>query len=225
MEDLDAIINKINTPIILLGQSWGSVLAAAYLSKYPHKITSIIFISPGPIYPLNPNLNRRDSFIKHKLKRPAKSNKVASDQVYNIRMQTIRMLATRHGIKLAKDDEADDFALLEKSKTNKSCLCDTSLIINSDNKSGYFCGIMTYYNLLRIKDFRDRINGKNLPVLVLKGQCDNQPLGAANEYLELFPNSQFKLITNAGHFISFEQHENYKSALIRFLRQYACTRQ
>jgi pimeloyl-ACP methyl ester carboxylesterase len=53
----------------------------------------------------------------------------------------------------------------------------------------------------------------------MKGQCDNQPWGAAKEYLELFPNHQLKIIPGAGHSISVEQPEVYLETIRDFLRQ------
>jgi pimeloyl-ACP methyl ester carboxylesterase len=35
----------------------------------------------------------------------------------------------------------------------------------------------------------------------MKGECDNQKWGFTNEYLELFKNSELKIIPGAGHFI------------------------
>ena len=85
--------------------------------------------------------------------------------------------------------------------------------------SGFYASIMTYKSVLLFKDFRERIKGINMPVLILKGQCDNQPWGATNEYLSLFPNHKFVLIPNAGHFINVEQHEMYFREIKNFLLQ------
>ena len=53
----------------------------------------------------------------------------------------------------------------------------------------------------------------------MKGQCDNQPWGFTNEYLELFKNHQLKIIPNAGHSISVEQPELYLKTIRVFLNQ------
>ena len=56
-----------------------------------------------------------------------------------------------------------------------------------------------------------------VPILIMKGQCDSQPWGFVNEYLELFPNHQLKIIPDAGHSISVEQPELYLKYIREFL--------
>ncbi len=220
VDDLNEIIIKINSgKVILIGQSWGSVLAAVYLSKYPEKVDKIIFTSPGPIYPINKaeiNLRAPDSL---RLQAPLYTNKAASESSTNIRIRAITFFATHFGEKIASDKEVDEYADFLDSKAYKSALCDTAINLVNRGSSGFFVSIMTYKSLLLLKDFREKIKGTNMPVLILKGQCDNQPWGATNEYLNLFPNHQFVLIPNAGHFINVEQHEMYFREIKNFLLQ------
>lgn len=219
-DDLDEIITKINSDkVILIGQSWGSVLAAVYLSKHPEKIAKIIFTSPGPIYPINNaeiNIPAPDSFG---LRAPLYTNKAATESSTNTRIKAITFFATRFGTKIASDKEVDEYADFLDSKAYKSALCDTSINLADRGGNGFFASILTYKSIILMKDFREIIKGINLPVLILKGQCDNQPWGATNEYLNLFPNHKFVLIPNAGHFINVEQHEVYIREIKTFLLQ------
>lgn len=220
IDDLNEIITKINSEkVILIGQSWGSILAAAYLSKHPEKIDKIIFTSPGPIYPINKaeiNIPAPDSF---RLRAPLYTNKAANESSTNIRIKAITFFATYFGKKIASDKEVDEFADFLDSKAYKSALCDTSVNLANRGSGGFFASIMTYKSMLLLKDFREKIKGIKMPVLILKGQCDNQPWGATNEYLSLFPNHKFVLIPNAGHFINVEQHEIYLREIQKFLLQ------
>lgn len=34
-------------PVRLIGHSWGAMLAAAYISRHPHKISHVVFVEPG----------------------------------------------------------------------------------------------------------------------------------------------------------------------------------
>ncbi len=220
VNDLNEIITKINSgKVILIGQSWGAVLAAAYLSKHPEKIDKIIFTSPGPIYPINNaeiNIPAPDNF---RLRTPFYTNKAANESSTNIRIKAITFFATRFGKKLASDKEVDEYADFLDSKAYKSALCDTSVNLANRGGNGFFASIMTYKSILLLRDFREKIKGTNMPVLILKGQCDNQPWGATNEYLSLFPNHKFVLIPNAGHFINAEQPEMYIREIKKFLLQ------
>ena len=220
IDDLNEIITKINSKkVILIGQSWGSVLAAVFLSKYPERIDKVIFTSPGPIYPINFDLINKPAPDNFKLRAPLYTNKAANESSTNIRINAITYLATHFGKKMVPDKEVDEYANFLDAKASKSALCDTSINLANRGTSGFYASIMTYKSILELKDFRKKIKGINMPVLILKGQCDNQPWGATNEYLSLFPNHKFVLIPNAGHYINLEQHEMYISEIQGFLLQ------
>lgn len=220
IDDLYEIIKNIHSEkVILIGQSWGAILAAAYLSQHPETIDKIIFTSPGPVYPINNaeiNFPAPDSL---KIRKPLYTNKEANTSAGNIRMSTIKFIATRFAKKIASDKEVDQFADFLDTKSYKSALCDTSVVLQNRGGNGYYAGIMTYNDLFKMKDFRANIRGMNIPVLILKGECDNQPWGATQEYLSLFPNHKFILVPNAGHFINVEQPEIYIREIKNFLVQ------
>jgi proline iminopeptidase len=220
IDDLNEIITKVNSKkVILIGQSWGSVLAAVYLSKLPNRIDKIIFTSPGPIYPINYAEINKPSPDSFRLRAPLYTNKAANESSTNIRIKAITFLASQFGKKIASDKEVDEYADFLDSKAYKSALCDTSINLANRGTSGFYVSIMTYKSVLKLKDFREKINGLKTPILVLKGQCDNQPWGATNEYLSLFPNHKLVIIPNAGHFINVEQHEVYFREIKSFLLQ------
>ena len=76
---------------------------------------------------------------------------------------------------------------------------------------------MTVRSFSTIKDTRPKLKDCTFSILIMKGQCDNQPWGFVNEYLELFPNHQLKIIPDAGHSISIEQPELYLETIRDFL--------
>ena len=220
IDDLNEIITKINSKkVILIGQSWGSVLAAAFLSKHPERIDKIIFTSPGPIYPINFDKINKPAPDSFKLRAPLYTNKAANESSTNIRIKAITYFATRFAKKLATDKEVDEYANFLDAKASKSVLCDTSINLANRGTCGFYASIMTYKSILELKDFREKINGTNMPVLIMKGQCDNQPWGATNEYLSLFPKHKFVLVPNAGHFINIEQPEIFIREINNFLLQ------
>jgi proline iminopeptidase len=218
VDDLNEIITKCNSgKVILIGQSWGAILATAYLSKHPNRIDKIIFTSPGPIYPINYAEINKPSPVSFRLRAPLYTNKAANESSTNFRIKAITFLATRFDIKIASDKEVDEYADYLDSKAYKSAICDTSINLSNRGGNGFYASIMTYKSILELKDFREKIKGINTPVLILKGQCDNQPWGATNEYLSLFPKHNFVLIPNAGHFINIEQHDIYIREIKKFL--------
>ena len=78
---------------------------------------------------------------------------------------------------------------------------------------------MTYNSLMKVNDPRPKLKTIKIPVLIIKGQCDNQKWGFTNEYLQLFQNSELAIIPGAGHFISVEQPELYIKTIRQFLNK------
>jgi proline iminopeptidase len=57
-----------------------------------------------------------------------------------------------------------------------------------------------------------------IPILVLRGQHDNQKWGAAKEYLDLFPNHTLVIVKDAGHSIATEHPDIYINEIRSFLK-------
>lgn len=218
IEDLHEIIKQIGAnKVILIGQSWGGILAALFVAANPDEVEKIIFTCPGPIYPVRQELKEIKAPDSVHLKNPVYSNAQGNRIANNIRINTISFFATKFGVKLASDKEADNFSTYLNYEVNKSTVCDTSKILNPDAGSGYYAGIMTYKSLTKVKDPRPKLKNLQIPVLIMKGQCDNQQWGFTKEYSDLFQNSQLSVIPNAGHSISVEQPDLYLKTILHFL--------
>lgn len=221
VQELKEIIQKTGAKkVILIAQSWGAILAIFFTSIYPENIEKIIFTSPGPIYPVRKELANLKSPDSFHFRKPYFSNAMGNKKVNNLRTKAMAFFARSFHQKIASDKEADDFQTLLDYEVNKSTVCDTSKILKAESGGGFYAQIMTYQSLTMMPDpTRQKLKNTNIPVLVLKGQCDNQKWGFTNEYLELFPNHQLVVIPNAGHFISVEQPAVYLEAIKRFLNR------
>lgn len=220
IEDLREIIQKINSKkVILVGQSWGGILAAVFAANNADKIDKIIFICPGPLYPIHQSLASIKPPDSIHLKTPFYTNEQGNKKVYNIRTKAITFFATKFRRKIASNKEADEFATYLNYEVDKSTVCDTANILKEDAGSGFYSSIMTFTSLTKVKDPRPALKQLTIPVLVMKGECDNQKWGFTNEYLELFKDSELKIIPNAGHFISVEQSQLYIKTILDFLNK------
>jgi proline iminopeptidase len=216
--DLEEIVKIIgSTKVTLIAQSWGAILATLFIADNPSKVERVIFTGPGPIQPMNmelANLLPPDSLH---LRKPDFSNAQANKSVQNLRTRLISKWALLTGKRLASDSEADDFQTLLNSKLGKSTVCDTSLDLSNEGGGGFYVQVMTIQSLSQIKDPRPEFRKSKIPVLVMKGQCDNQKWGYTNEYLQLFQNHKLVIIPNAGHSISVEQPVLYLKTICDFL--------
>lgn len=111
----------------------------------------------------------------------------------------------------------DDFQTLLNEKLNKSTVCDTSKAPRAEGGGGFYVQIMTVKSFADIQDHRLKLKNSSIPLLLMKGQCDNQKWGFTNEYLEIFLNHELVVIPNAGHSISIEQPALYLKSIRDFL--------
>ena len=217
--DLEAIIKIIGTEkVILIGQSWGAILAVLFMADNPEKADKVIFTGPGPIYPINEELAKIQPPDSLHMRKPASTNAEANRKAANIRTRFVTYFAVVFGLKLASDKEMDNFQTYLNG-LNKATVCDTSLAPETEAGGGFYSQIMTVRSLNEAKDPRPGFKGNKIPVLIMKGQCDNQKWGYLSEYLELFPDHQLEIIPDAGHSIAIEQPELYLKTIRDFLSE------
>lgn len=219
--DLEAIVHQIGAQkVILMGHSWGAILAVLYTADNPDRVDRLIVTGPGSIFPIRRSLAAERAPDSLHLKQPYYSNRQGSEQADNIRNRAITFVATQWGIKLASDREADDFAGYLTSLTERSTFADTSKIgpVLPVPGAGYYCMIMTAYNQFRTPDPRPKLRNNTIPFLEMRGQFDNQPWGYAHEYLDLFPDHRLVIVPDAGHSISRDQPGLFLSTVRDFLK-------
>lgn len=218
--DLAEIIETIAAEkVILIGQSWGASLAGLYLANHPNKVAKLILTGPGPILPLPNNIQQILAPDSLNLKKPQFSNKEANEKVIDLRIKLLTFFAQNFGIKLASDEEMDAFQTYLNGELNKAIVCDTSRALQAEAGGGFYAQVMTLKSFNETQNVRPKINGINIPLLLMKGQCDAMPWAYMKEYMDLFPNHILRIIPEAGHSISVEQPELYRKYIREFLKE------
>ncbi|MFK7973168.1 MAG: alpha/beta fold hydrolase [Bacteroidia bacterium] len=216
--DLEAIVKAIGAErVIIIGQSWGSILATLFTVDNPNKVDKIIMTGPGPIFPINESLAHVKAPDSLHIQAPVFSNQDGNREVYTFRWKCVRWAASVWGKKLVPDGQADGFFTHLNSHLNRSALYDTSLVKAAHGGGGYYAHIRTMKSLYRIQSPREKMKALRTPVLILKGQYDNQKWGFTQEYLTLLSNASMSIIPDAGHFIHVEQPELYYEKIGAFL--------
>jgi proline iminopeptidase len=216
--DLEEIVKFIGKDkVILIGQSWGAILATLFAADNPEKVEKIIFTSPGPVLPVNEELDSIRQPDSLKLRKPVFTNRQGREKAYSFRNKFIEFMAIKMDWKLVPDKEMDDFASYLNFEMGKSTVCDTSNAGQIENGAGYYCMIKTVQSFNNVVDIREKLKQCKVPVLILKGQCDNIKWGYTSEYLSLFQHHRFVLVPGAGHGIATEQPEIYLNTIRHFL--------
>ena len=218
--DLEAIVRKIGSEkVILMGHSWGAILAVLYTADNPGRVDRLIVTGPGSIFPIHRALAGENAPDSLHLKKPYYSNKQGNEEAANLRSDAMVFFASHFGWKIASDKEADDFGGYLSALTERSTFADTSKIgpIRPVSGVGYYCGVMTIVSQARTPDPRPKLRNNNIPFLEMRGQYDNQPWGYAHEYLNLFPDHRLVIVPDAGHSISRDQPGPFLSTIRDFL--------
>ena len=220
-EDLEAIISQIEAEkVIFVGKSWGACLAMNFLQTYPEQVAKIILIGPGPILPMNRALMDEIPPDSLSLIKPAYSNKEGNERVYNWRTKMILRWAYIFNSKLASDKEMDDFFTYLNQELSKSTVCELkNYKQSSTGGGGYYSHIMTVKRLNEVEDGRAKLKKLDTPILILRGQCDNQQWGYTKEYLDVLVNSKLEILEGVGHDIISGKSEASYDLISRFLME------
>jgi proline iminopeptidase len=219
-KDLEAILEKIEAPqVILMGHSWGCLLAINYLQNHPKssRIEKLILEVPGPILPVNTSLSSLQPTDGFTHIQPAYSNTDANAETKSLRTTLVKFVATRFGFKLGSDHEMDQYFTYWSQALNKSTACLPGQSSAYPGGGGYYAHIMTVRSFDHVPDQREALNKIQIPTLVIRAQCDNQPWGYMHEYLDLLPNSEWAFVEKSGHDLATSNTAQYQEVLHRFL--------
>lgn len=216
-KDLEDIVKQTGADkVILIAQSWGSILSLLFLADNPGKVAKIIITAPGNIQPARKELEDISAPDSLQFKAPYFSNRAALVE-NNIRARTSIYLVKKYGWKIMSDEEADKLQTYLTNELNRSMVCDTANAVIAESSEGFYVHYMTLKSLEKISDPRPALKNSPVPVYIMKGQCDNQKWGYTAEYLELFSNNKLKIIPGAGHNIFIEQPAEYLETIRAFL--------
>ena len=217
-KDLEAITEVINAEqLILVGHSWGCLLAINFAQHHPTKVAAMILDGPGPILPIDVELVNQIPPDSLNLRSPQISNRVAGKEAKNLRSRLMWRWAYSFHSKLASDKEADAYFAFQNSHLSRSTTCQDPGPSALSAGYGYYSHIMTLRSFDEVEDRRLALENLKAPCLILRGDCDNQAWGYAQEYLDLIPNSTLQVIQNSGHDMLGDQPRAYYKAVVDFL--------
>lgn len=218
--DLHEIINKIgNEKVILIGHSWGCLLAINYLQDYPKNVERIIMEGPGPILPINRKLSGEIPPDSLNLIEPEFTNADGNKEAQNLRSKIMAKWAFMFESKLASDNEADQFFTYLNEQLSKSTVCKAEHFSKqyAGGGGGYYSHIFTVKSFDEVENKRDRLREMEVPALIIRGQCDNQKWGYAREYLDLLQNSKLVILDGVGHDLIHGNKDEYFNVVYDFI--------
>ena len=92
-------------------------------------------------------------------------------------------------------------------------------VLPEEGGGGLYAYLATNNDHDNLPDIRNEVRKVQSPVLVIQGQCDYIPFSNAYEYVDLYPNSEYCFIENAGHEIWWEKREKYLNKILEFIEK------
>ncbi len=187
--------------ILLIGESNGGVIAAHYAAGYPENIERLVLISPGELL-----YQEWDDKSSGNIKDRASPKTL---QEFDDLLKTPRMMFTYLLLEINPDaahnflseTEADTLATKLISLLLGGMACDPEKFPDDHNILVGFWAAMIPDELPEPANepVKDKLRAMDLPVLILRGECDYLRWEVTFQYRSLLKNSTFLYLEDAGH--------------------------
>jgi len=197
LADLDKIREYFHLKsVVLLGHSWGTVLALEYSVRHPDRVTHLILMNPGPASSADYNDLRTD-WLEHRADDMEKRKLIAATNTYkNADPDAVTAYYRIHfKAAFARPAEYERFmSLLSASFTREGILkaraIESRLMSETWSLPGY--------------DLLPKLKGLKIPSLVITGDHEFIPVSTAEHIAGAIPNSRLVTLKNCGHFSYME---------------------
>lgn len=200
LNDFITELNLTELPI-LLGHSFGSIIASGYASKYHGTITKLILVNPigapaleGP-RAIMTQLAILYYWLGYKLPEPIAAQWLSSKTVVQIMSTVMTKTKDKDTKKYINQQHLEHFS----SFTNRKVVSEAFQASVQNN-------------------VRTAAPNITAPTLLIAGDRDDiTPLAKQRELVTLFPNAKLKVIKNVGHLTHYETPDQVASAIKKFI--------
>lgn len=211
--DLEAIRRHFGLETMnLLGNSWGGLLASAYAAAHPDRIERLVLHAPAPpragqLEALNDEFSRR-----------------ATDRLTRDEQRRLNYAARPDHWRTADDPVAICRAFMTAVFTLYRHDPDRDLAFRGDVCAGPAEAVRRQQAVNRAIwdsmgdfDYRPAVRRVTAPVLVVYGESDAIPLGAAQDWAASFGDARLLVVPGAGHLVHLERPDLFFPSVERFL--------
>jgi proline iminopeptidase len=190
--------------LILIGHSWGGFLASLYAAEFPEHVESLILIAPADVLLMPQQHADLFDLVRQHLPVEMQADYGRFQQQY-----------LDFG-NIFTNSEADLVALGEEFGKYYRAAINTPL--PEQGAPGGWMVFAMYFSIGQRHDYRVALRAVEAPVLVIHAADDLQPVDATRAYAAAFPNAQFEVIGNSGHFPFYEQPEAFFEIVGKWLK-------
>lgn len=213
MTDLDAVRKHFGLgSAIVLGHSWGTVLALEYARGHPQAVSHLILLNPAPgsaadlalfrkayIEKLGPDLDRQRQIAGS----DAYKNADPAAVIARYRLHFKPALAREQDYETLMNRMGEAFIHQGSGGILKARAVEDRLMVDTWNHADY--------------DVLSQVRTLQIPTLVLTGDHDFIPPVVAEHTAQALPNAQLVELKDCGHFSYMERPTDVRKAIDRFL--------
>jgi proline iminopeptidase len=182
--------------VVLLGHSWGTVLALEYACRYPHRVSHLILMNPAPASADDYQGLRKDWLEKRPEDMERRKVISASAAFKEGEPEAVTAYYRIHfKLALARTEDYDKIiARMRSSFTKDGVLKARAVEARLMNETWFLPG----YDLLpKLKDVK-------IPTLVISGDHEFIPAATAEHITQSIPNARMVTLKGCGHFSYLE---------------------
>ena len=200
--DLENIRQKIGTEkLVLIGESFGGVLAAHYTAHYPENIEKIVLISPGEIASQEWERKERGDIRDRASEETLEEFR---DLLINSRLLFVDTLVDINpdaAYNFLSEPEADVFTTKLFSLVMGGMACNPEKFPKDHSLLFGFWSTMKLVEFSEIdaEKVKSSLGDTNTPFLILKAECDYVQWDVTYEYKKILKNAKLLYLEGAGH--------------------------
>jgi proline iminopeptidase len=212
VEDVDAVRRHLGLEApILLGHSWGTVLALEYALRHPTHVSRLILMNPAPastsdrnatrqayLEALGPAMDRQRQILESEAYRAGNPEAVTAR--YRIHFQAALQRPEDHARLMTRMEAA--FRRQGKQGILKARAVEDRLMGDTWEQPGY--------------DLLPKLRDLPVPTLVLAADHDFIPVQVARHIAEAIPNGKLVTLNQCGHFAYLECPDEVRKAMDGF---------
>lgn len=209
LSDLDAIRLKLSLDApVLIGHSWGAVLALEYALRHPEHVSRLVLMNPAPVSTGDRKV-MADWYLKKMGTEMAKQRELLASEAYKAgdpaavtsryRIHFKPAFATSASYERLMQKMSDGFVRQGKEGILKARAAEDGLMRDTWDRPDY--------------DLFPALRKLKVPTLVIAGDQDFIPVAVAQHIANTLPNAKLVTIPNCGHFSYLECPDAVQRAL------------